>query len=87
MSDDEFMELQVFLIKRPNAGTVIPGTGGLRKLRWSLGNKGKRGGMRIIYYWQCSQNQIYLMTLYSKNEKADLSSGEKKDIKRMLDGW
>jgi len=87
LPDDEFRELQNFLINKPNAGTLIQGTGGLRKLRWSLDNKGKRGGIRVIYYWQLSKNQIYLMTLYSKNEKTDLSSKEKKDIKQMLKGW
>lgn len=87
MPDDEFRELQNFLINKPNAGTLIQGTGGLRKLRWSLDNKGKRGGIRVIYYWQLSKNQIYLMTLYSKNEKTGLSSKEKKDIKQMLKGW
>lgn len=87
LSDDELMVLQNFLVDKPNAGALIQGTGGLRKLRWSLGNKGKRGGVRIIYYWQFAKNQIYLMTLYSKNEKVDLSSEEKKYIKRMLERW
>lgn len=82
--DDEYRKLQNFLINKPNAGVLIQGTGGLRKLRWSLGNKGKQGGVRVIYYWQLTKNQIYLMTIYSKNEKVDLSSQEKKSLKQML---
>jgi hypothetical protein len=87
LSDDEYRELQNFLIRKPNAGDLIQGTGGIRKLRWLLGNKGKRGGVRIIYYWQLSNNQIYFMTLYSKKEKIDLSSKDKKIIKQMLKEW
>lgn len=81
------MELQKFLLRKPDAGDLIQGTGGMRKLRWVLGNKGKRGGVRIIYYWQSSKYQIYFMTLYSKNEKIDLSSKDKKNIKQMLKEW
>jgi hypothetical protein len=87
LSDDEYRELQNFLINKPNAGDLIQGTGGLRKLRWSLGNKGKQGGVRIIYYWQLAKEQIYFMTLYSKNEKVDLSPQDKKIIKQMLERW
>lgn len=87
LSDDEYRELQNFLINKPDAGVLIQGTGGLRKLRWSLRSKGKRGGVRIIYYLQSSKSQIYFMTLYSKNEKVDLSTQEKKLLKQMLAGW
>lgn len=71
----------------PNSGDVIRGTGGLRKVRWSLGNKGKRAGVRIIYYWQLKQNEIYLLTLYSKNEVTDLTSSEKKALIELVKGW
>jgi len=87
LNDDEYRELQNFLIKQPEAGELIQGTGGLRKLRWSIDNKGKRGGIRVIYYWQLSKDQIYLFTLYAKNEMSDLSSDEKKALKKMLEGW
>lgn len=75
------------MVKKPDAGDLIQGTGGIRKLRWLLGNKGKRGGVRIIYYWQLSKDHIYFMTLYSKKEKIDLSSKDKKIIKQMLKEW
>jgi len=87
LNDDEYSELQNYLIDQPEAGDLIPGTGGLRKLRWGLENKGKRGGIRVIYYWQVSEDQIYLFTLYAKNEISDLSSDEKKVLKKMLENW
>ncbi len=85
--DDEYRELQQFLIERPYAGAIIQGTGGLRKLRWSFGDKGKRGGTRIIYYWKVTEDQIYLMTLYAKNEMSDLSTDEKKILRQMVERW
>lgn len=87
LTDDEYREMQLFLIEQPDAGTLIQGTGGLRKLRWVLGNKGKRGGIRVIYYWQKSAEHIYLMTLYAKNEMSDLTQQEKKILKQMLERW
>jgi len=89
LNDDEYSELQGFLVEQPEAGDIIPGIGGLRKLRWSssIKGKGKRGGIRVIYYWQVSEEQIYLFTLYAKNEMADLSSDEKKALKKMLEDW
>lgn len=87
LNDDEYRGLQSFLIEQPEAGDLIQDTGGLRKLRWNMDNKGKRGGIRVIYYWQISEDQIYLFTLYAKNEISDLSSDEKKSLKKMLKDW
>jgi hypothetical protein len=87
LEDEDYRELQEFLIEQPDAGTLIQGTGGLRKLRWSLDNKGKRGGIRVIYYWQIADDQIYFFTLFSKNEISDLSAKEKKELKLMLEDW
>jgi mRNA-degrading endonuclease RelE of RelBE toxin-antitoxin system len=87
LSDDEYRKMQIFLLNKPDVGVLIPGTGGLRKVRWSLDNKGKSGGIRIIYYWEKKKHQIYLMTIYAKNEKVDLSSSEKKIIKQMVERW
>lgn len=87
LNDDEYRELQNFLIEQPEAGDLIQGTGGLRKLRWSSDNKGKRGGIRVIYYWKVLKDQIYLFTLYAKNEMTDLSTEEKKVLKKMLEDW
>lgn len=74
-------------IEQPEAGALIQGTGGLRKLRWNMGTKGKRGGIRIIYYFELKKSHIYLMTLYSKNEMTDLSAKEKKLLKQLLEEW
>jgi hypothetical protein len=89
LNDDEYRELQEFLIKQPEAGDIIHSTGGLRKLRWTSNNKGKgkRGGIRIIYYWRAALDQIYFFTLYAKNEISDLSDKEKKALKKMLENW
>ncbi len=87
LTDDQYKELQSFLIKQPDVGDLIQGTGGLRKLRWKLEGKGKRGGIRIIYYWHIKDHHIYLMTIYKKNEMADLSAQEKQILKNLLDRW
>ena len=87
LDEEEYREMQNHLIEQPDAGSLIQGTGGLRKLRWQLGNKGKRGGVRVIYYWQIAEDQIYFFTLYAKNEASDLSSEEKKVLKKMLGNW
>ncbi len=87
LKDDEYRELQNFLIEQPEAGDLIQGTGGLRKLRWSLDKKGKRGGIRIIYYIKLADDQVYFFTLYAKNEVVDLSAKEKKQLKLMLENW
>ena len=85
LSDDEYGELQLALVKRPDLGTKIPGTGGLRKLRWGSENKGKRGGYRIIYYWFISEEEIYMLYLYAKNEQADLTTEQKKILVKIIE--
>lgn len=85
LSDEQYMELQSFLMENPDAGDLIQDTGGLRKLRWSARQRGKRGGIRVIYYSYVTKDQIYLMTLYAKNEVSDLSTAEKKVLKQLLE--
>lgn len=87
LEDNRYRELQNFLMEHPDAGDLIEGTGGLRKLRWGLNKKGKRGGIRIIYYWEIAEDQIYFFTMYAKNEVSDLSTKEKKILKLMLENW
>ncbi len=87
LTDDEYSDLQAYMIENPEAGDLIPATGGLRKLRWAIANKGKRGGIRVIYYWKTIEHHIYLMTLYAKNEITDLSAEEKKILKQMVERW
>lgn len=87
LNDEDYRSLQDYLIEQSEAGALIQGTGGLRKLRWNMGAKGKRGGIRIIYYFELKKSHIYLMTLYSKNEMTDLSAKEKKLLKQLLEEW
>ena len=69
MGDDEYKLLQESLVNRPNAGAIIQSTDGLRKLRWKLEERGKSGGVRIIYYWVSADDQIYMLYAYPKNEQ------------------
>jgi hypothetical protein len=85
LEDTEFYHLQDFLLSRPTAGDVVQGTGGLRKLRWSLRNRGKRGGVRILYLYITPRSHIHLLTLYAKNEASDLTAEEKKILKRIIE--
>ena len=86
LDDEGFRALQNDLLKNPEAGDLIEGTGGLRKLRQSdpRRQKGKRGGLRVIYYWWNGQQQLWLFTLYDKDEMDDLRPSKKKALKLML---
>lgn len=68
LTDDEYSGLQGFLLKYPEAGKVVPGSGGVRKLRWAMAGKGKSGGVRVIYYFKKQDDEIWLLTIYSKSE-------------------
>jgi hypothetical protein len=67
LSDDEYLELQATLADNPQAGAVIPASGGVRKLRWTQQGRGKRGGLRVIYYLRTREGVIWMLTLYPKN--------------------
>ncbi len=86
LDDEGFRGLQQSMLKNPEAGDVIEGTGGLRKLRHGdpRRGKGKRGGLRVIYYWWDGGRQFWLFTLYDKDEMENLSADEKKLLKGML---
>ena len=86
LTDDEFRELQNHLRLNPEAGDIIPGAGGIRKLRWAdrRRGKGRRGGLRVIYYYYASEFQIWFITLYDKNEAKDLSTQKKKIMKAFI---
>lgn len=80
LTDDEYLGLQMFLLERPDAGQIVRGTGGVRKLRWAMTGRGKSGGLRVIYYWRVSNDEIWLLTMYSKNERENISSHILKQI-------
>ena len=87
LDDEEFRELQEALAANPEEGDLIPGAGGIRKLRWrdSRRGKGKRGGLRIIYYCFLSDDEIWLLTLFDKDEASDLTKDEKAQLRRALE--
>ena len=72
LSDDEYRELQSAVSAAPESGAVIPGSGGVRKLRWSMSGRGKRGGLRVIYYLRIGREEIWMLTLYPKNVTDDI---------------
>jgi mRNA-degrading endonuclease RelE of RelBE toxin-antitoxin system len=86
LSDESFRELQKMLMKNPEAGDVIEGTGGLRKVRHAdeKRGKGKRGGLRIIYYWWQIGKQCWLFSVYNKDEMDDLTAAQRKILKDLL---
>lgn len=85
LSDDEFKAFQELLIEAPETGAIITGTGGFRKIRWSRPGMGKRGGVRVIYYYVTSEGRIYLALVYPKNEQDELSQEQKKALKQLSD--
>jgi hypothetical protein len=86
MSDDEYWKLQQTLLADPEVGAVIPGSGGVRKLRWGVAGRGKRGGIRVIYFLRTQQGQIWMLTLYPKNVAENIPAHILKQIKGEIDG-
>lgn len=87
LSDDEYRRLQATLIERPDAGVTIPGGGGLRKLRWKVSGKGKRGGPRLIYYWVKKDGIILFLHAFTKAEAKDLRCDVLSDIRKLVEEW
>jgi len=84
LSEDEKTELIAYLSVNPNAGVLIQGAGGIRKLRWARSGRGKSGGVRVIYYFHNEDLPLYLLTLFGKNEKANISMEEKKLLSKSV---
>ncbi|MEO8595896.1 MAG: type II toxin-antitoxin system RelE/ParE family toxin [Candidatus Solibacter sp.] len=84
MADSEREELVAFVGANPDTGDIIPETGGVRKMRWSLSGRGKRGGARIIYYYHDERLPVFLLAAYGKNEKANLTMAERNAMKRII---
>lgn len=85
LSDDEYRQLQTALVENPEAGAVIPQSGGVRKLRWSLRGRGKRGGLRVIYYVRSRHGVIWLLTLYPKNVAENISAHTLRKIRKEIE--
>ncbi len=85
LDDEQYAELQKALIANPEAGDMIPGSGGVRKLRWGLSGRGKRGGIRVIYYARVRQGQIWMLTLYAKNVADNIPIHVLRRIKEEID--
>lgn len=84
LSDEEYRGLQLALLLRPEQGSVIPGSGGLRKIRWKVKGRGKRGGVRVIYYWITSEDTIYMLLLYEKSDQEDLTAAQAKVLTKLV---
>ena len=80
---EDLMRLIEYLAYNPGAGDIIPGTGGVRKLRWALEGRGKRGGARVIYFFHDADMPLFALTAYAKNERSDLTQADRNDFKQL----
>jgi len=86
LPDDEYRALQLALALRPEQGAVIPGSGGLRKVRWSAPGRGRRGGLRVIYHRHRSSETIYMLLAYAKSDRDDLTRAQLRILRRLVEG-
>jgi hypothetical protein len=84
LDEEERSDLFMFLGLNPEAGDVVPESGGVRKVRWAVQGRGKRGGFRVIYYFHSETFPLFLLTVYSKNQKANLTKAERNDLKKLV---
>ena len=84
LTDEQYRALQLALVLRPEQGAVIRGSGGLRKLRWAVEGRGKRGGVRTIYYWAVEEHICFMLYVYAKNEQGDLTLAQMKVLSRLV---
>ena len=80
LTEDEYVGLQGFMLKYPETGNIVPGSGGVRKLRWGMIGKGKRGGVRVIYYFKKQDDEIWLLTIYGKSDTENIPAHILKQI-------
>ncbi len=85
LSEDEYLGLQSFLLQYPEAGKVVRGSGGVRKVRWAIAGKGKSGGVRVIYYFKRQEDEIWLLTIYSKNEVENIPAHVLRQIAKEIE--
>lgn len=84
VEDEEYRLLQLRLVANPDAGDLIPRSGGLRKIRVGVTGRGKRGGARVIYYWVTARSQIYMLLAYAKNAQEDLSEQQLRTLRTLV---
>jgi mRNA-degrading endonuclease RelE of RelBE toxin-antitoxin system len=84
LEDEDYQSLQLALLLRPELGQVIPRSGSLRKLRWSRKGMGKRGGFRVVYFWDEPSETFYLLYVYRKNEQEDLTARQLRVLSRLV---
>ena len=85
LDDEDYRRLQAALIANPGLGALIRGTGGLRKVRWSARGRGKRGGVRVIYYWITRRDQVLMLLVYPKSARDDLTADERKLLAKLVE--
>jgi hypothetical protein len=85
MDDESYSALQGHLADRPDAGDLIRGSGGIRKVRWAGSGRGKRGGLRVIYYWWVARDRISMLLVYPKSERDDFSADQLKQLRKALE--
>ena len=86
LADDEYRTLQQALIANPEAGDIIRGSGGVRKLRWNVAGRGKRGGIRVVYYLRSKYGEIWMLTFHAKNVVESIPPSVLKKIREEIDG-
>ena len=87
LTEEELREFQNYLLDAPDAGDIVKNTGGIRKVRWKLKGSGRRGGLRVIYYWHVLDSHIYLLFIYQKNEFEDLEKDDYAALKTVVERW
>lgn len=85
ISDEEYGEVQFALVQNPAQGDIIPRSGGIRKIRWAGSGRGKRGGIRVIYYWQVSEHLIFMLLAYPKNKQDNLTPAQLKVLRKLVE--
>jgi hypothetical protein len=87
LGDESYAQLQSYLLRHPGAGDLIQAGGGIRKVRWTAAGKGKRGGTRVIYYLASARGVFFMLDIYAKSEKEDLTPDELKGLRKLVEEW